>query len=145
MEAKIEILSIHFYISYLIDQSRSFSFSHIYACVYVCVGGGSLEGQRSIPVVWPLLPPCGFWESNSGHQPWQDVSYPLNLLTDLYCFLMWIKLYSKKNWKPKFLLKIQLLVFQLSMTIMKDFLFNVGGFSQWTDRDSVFNWKDSTV
>lgn len=45
--------------------------------------------------------------------------------------------------KAKVCDKNPVFIFQISIKIIKDFLFNVGGFSQWMDRDSVFNWKDS--
>lgn len=49
---------------------------------------------NSVPE-YSLLPPCRFWESNSGPQAWQKVSLPLSHFTDPCVILNRLKFQSE--------------------------------------------------
>ena len=58
----------------------SWLFSSQESCICVCKGDGvHVEVRGQLGAVGSLLPPREFWGSNSGHQPWRQVSLPANL------------------------------------------------------------------
>lgn len=65
----------------------------LFPCFYLFVGGVSahLEDRGHVIVCFLLLT-CGSWRANSGHQTWQQVSYPLCHLArpEGVCFVLWV-------------------------------------------------------
>lgn len=71
---------------------------YVYVCVSVCLcvcvsvcKGICVKAKGQLVGVGSFLP-CGFWESNSGHQTWWQVTtktswQPLNLLFSNYCLM----------------------------------------------------------